>query len=306
MDNPRHFRREWPAARAPLTGSTNETRSAAVSLPTHRGFSRRPLQRKEDVNAVPPRHIRRGIVGLFVGLGVRMRLLLAFLVIAGTSWVFMAGFDAERLAAVEAREMVIATSLIGTAVLTVFLVLGERSTHTLRAIRDFMAGLVLAVAVMTTYSYRVEILTVVHRATGEYVYPTTAARTDADQQSERSVRIRRRPDGHFIARAEVGGTPLAMLVDTGASTVVLKPADAQKLGFDPERLKYSVPVHTANGTTYAASIKVRGLMVGPIWIEEVDALVAKPGTLKDSLLGMTFLNRLRSYEFSGDVLTLRI
>ena len=67
-----------------------------------------------------------------------------------------------------------------------------------------------------------------------------------------------------------------------------------------------MPVQTANGTTYAAAVRLRQLVVGPIQVENVDALVAKPGTLKDSLLGMTFLNRLRSYEFSGDFLTLRI
>jgi aspartyl protease family protein len=234
-----------------------------------------------------------------------MKALLALLVIAGSGWILAAGFDTDRLATIEVRDLLVASGLVGAVTLAIVLVLGERSMQTLRAVRDFMAGLVLAVGLMTTYSYRFEILSAVHRATGEYVYPSQT-RAETDQQSERAVRIRRRPDGHFIARAEVNGTPLAMLVDTGASTVVLKPADAQKLGIDPEKLRYTVPVQTANGTTYAASVKVKGLSVGPIWIEEVDALVAKPGTLKDSLLGMTFLNRLRSYEFSGDVLTLRI
>ena len=50
-----------------------------------------------------------------------------------------------------------------------------------------------------------------------------------------------------------------MLVDTGASTVVLKPADAQRLGIDVERLTYTVPVQTANGTTYAAHVRLRNL-----------------------------------------------
>ena len=68
----------------------------------------------------------------------------------------------------------------------------------------------------------------------------------------------------------------------------------------------SRPVQTANGTTYAASIRLKTLSVGPIRMTEVEALVSKPGALKDSLLGMTFLNRLRSYEFSGDFLTFRI
>ena len=96
-----------------------------------------------------------------------------------------------------------------------------------------------------------------------------------------------------------------MLVDTGASTVVLKPADAQKLGIDVERLRYSVPVQTANGTTYAAHVRLRNLTLGPISLNDVEALVAKPGALKENLLGMSFLSRLRSYEFTTDMLTLR-
>ena len=74
---------------------------------------------------------------------------------------------------------------------------------------------------------------------------------------ERAVRVRRRPDGHFIARAEVNGANLGMLVDTGASSVVLKPADAEKAGINTRSLTYTVPVQTANGTTYAASVRLR-------------------------------------------------
>ena len=97
-----------------------------------------------------------------------------------------------------------------------------------------------------------------------------------------------------------------MLVDTGASTVVLKPADAQTLGVDMSKLRYTVPVQTANGTTYAAHVRLKRISVGAIGFNDVEALVSKPGALKDSLLGMSFLNRLRSYEFSGEFLTLRI
>jgi aspartyl protease family protein len=96
-----------------------------------------------------------------------------------------------------------------------------------------------------------------------------------------------------------------MLVDTGASTVVLKPADAQRLGIDVNQLKYSVPVQTANGTTYAAHVRLRSLSLGPISVQDVEALVAKPGSLKENLLGMSFLSRLRSYEFTSDFLMLR-
>jgi aspartyl protease family protein len=96
-----------------------------------------------------------------------------------------------------------------------------------------------------------------------------------------------------------------MLIDTGATTIVLRPADARQAGLDVERLSYSVPVQTANGMAYAAAVRLRQVTVGPIVIDGVDALVAKPGALKESLLGMNFLRRLKSYEFSGDYLTLR-
>jgi len=108
-----------------------------------------------------------------------------------------------------------------------------------------------------------------------------------------------------VARAAIDGTTLGFLVDTGASTVVLKPADAEKAGVDVAALKFTVEVQTANGTTFAAPVRLKSISIGPILITDVEALVAKPGNLKENLLGISFLKRLRSYEVSGDFLTLR-
>jgi aspartyl protease family protein len=108
-----------------------------------------------------------------------------------------------------------------------------------------------------------------------------------------------------MVKTETNGISLGMLVDTGASTVVLRPADAQRLGIDIERLRYTVPVQTANGTTFAASVRLRNVSIGRIRLNDVEALVAKQGALKENLLGMSFLSRLRSYEFTSDYLTLR-
>jgi len=98
---------------------------------------------------------------------------------------------------------------------------------------------------------------------------------------------------------------MTLLVDTGATTVVLKPADAERIGVDTGDLSYTVPVQTANGTTYAAPVRLRSLAIGPLEVNDVNALVAPAGSLKENLLGMSFLRRLRSYEFSKDYLTLR-
>jgi aspartyl protease family protein len=119
------------------------------------------------------------------------------------------------------------------------------------------------------------------------------------------VKIRKRLDGHFTARTEINGKPVSMIVDTGASTIVLRPEDAEKAGIDVSRLSYTVPVLTANGRTVAARVRLDSVSLGPLTRHKVDALVAQPRALTESLLGMSFLSRLRSYEFSGDFLTLR-
>jgi aspartyl protease family protein len=119
------------------------------------------------------------------------------------------------------------------------------------------------------------------------------------------VRIRKRLDGHFTATTKVNGKKISMIVDTGASTIVLRPEDARKAGIDVSKLIYRVPVITANGRTVAARVRLKEVAIGPLDRNNVDALVSQPGALTQSLLGMSFLSRLRSYEFSGDFLTLR-
>ncbi|ODR98457.1 hypothetical protein AUC68_08470 [Methyloceanibacter methanicus] len=119
------------------------------------------------------------------------------------------------------------------------------------------------------------------------------------------VKIRKRLNGHFTAKVEVNGMPVSMIVDTGASSIVLTPEDAQAAGIDVDEMTFRVPVLTANGRTMAARIWLEDVAIGPLDRTRVEALIAQPGALSQSLLGMSFLSRLRSYEFSGDFLTLR-
>jgi aspartyl protease family protein len=228
---------------------------------------------------------------------------LTLLVIAGLALLLRA--DAGSIAGYDPSDFAI---MVASAALLVFLVSSVAGSYRGRAgqaARDLLTWAMVALLLVAGYSYREEILSLGHRVVGELMPPGSALRVDTQIEGERSVRIRRRPDGHFIAKTQVNGVSLIMLIDTGASTVVLKPADAQKLGIDVDKLRYSVPVQTANGTTYAAHVRLRNLTLGPISVDDVEALVAKPGSLKENLLGMSFLSRLRSYEFTTDMLTLR-
>lgn len=174
-----------------------------------------------------------------------------------------------------------------------------------RLVRYLGIWALIAVGLVGGYSYKSEVVGIANRITAELLPPGEPLSVEPRQAGELAVRIRRRGDGHFVAKARIGNTSLNALIDTGASTVVLKAADARSIGLDLDRLSYTVPVQTANGLAYAAAVRLGQVGIGPIVLDGVDALVAKPGALKESLLGISFLRRLRSYEFSGDFLTLR-
>jgi aspartyl protease family protein len=228
---------------------------------------------------------------------------LLLLVVAGLALLLRA--DAGTIAGFDPSDFAVIVASVALLIFVASSLAGSYRGRPGQAIRDIFAWALVTVVLIGGYSFREEILGLGHRVAGELLPPGSALRPDAQVDGERSVRIRKRPDGHFMVKTEANGIMLSMLVDTGASTVVLKPADAQRMGIDVERLRYSVPVQTANGTTYAASVRLRNLSIGNINLSDVDALVARPGALKENLLGMSFLSRLRSYEFTSEYLTLR-
>lgn len=171
-------------------------------------------------------------------------------------------------------------------------------------VRDAVTWLALGLALVTLYSYKEEIAPIAARVVGELL-PGSAMTIEQSAGGLTEIRIRKRLDGHFNANVAVNGKQIAMIVDTGASSIVLTPEDAAKAGIDTRNLAYSIPVLTANGRTFAARVRLDKVAIGPLDRTNVDALVAKHGAMTQSLLGMSFLSRLRSYEFSGDFLTLR-
>ena len=110
-----------------------------------------------------------------------------------------------------------------------------------------------------------------------------------------AVIVNRRLSGEFAVAARVNAARVTFLFDTGASMVVLTAADARRAGVNAAGLAYDVPVTTANGSALAADIRLDQVAVGPIVMHNVSALVARPGALEESLLGMSFLERLKSY-----------
>ncbi|MGQ0673649.1 MAG: retropepsin-like aspartic protease family protein [Hyphomicrobium sp.] len=217
-------------------------------------------------------------------------------------YILAGGTPLEGLGGGEIAYLVVGGALLATYLVAIAF---DYRGRLMQALRYALIWCSIFFGVITAYAYRDVLTDVARRVGGELSAPGTIVDVETSPSGERSVRLRRRMGGQFSARSAVNGATLTLLVDTGASTVVLKPADAEKAGIDVSQLAYTVAVDTANGTTFAAPVRLRSIAIGPIEIRDVDALVAKPGNLKENLLGMTFLKRLRSYEFSGDYLTLR-
>ena len=110
-------------------------------------------------------------------------------------------------------------------------------------------------------------------------------------------------DGFFVV-GRVNGAPVRFMIDTGATDILLSPADAERAGLHPADLAYSRPSETANGVSFDASATVNNLAVGPIRMSDVPVEVNK-APMDASLLGMPFLKRLDSFEVRGDQLFLR-
>ncbi|MGL4445890.1 MAG: retropepsin-like aspartic protease family protein [Alsobacter sp.] len=111
--------------------------------------------------------------------------------------------------------------------------------------------------------------------------------------------------GHFTAEPQINGVRLQMLVDTGASVIALSAEDASRAGIFPNANDFRIPVNTANGTIKAASVRLREVQLGRIVVRDVEAVVMPQGRLGGSLLGMSFLRRLSSFNVSGGTLVLR-
>jgi aspartyl protease family protein len=166
------------------------------------------------------------------------------------------------------------------------------------ALESALVWVAVALLLVLGYTYRFELRDVRDRVLAELIPGHVAARGN-------SVEIARGRAGEFGISADVNGAPVAMVLDTGASAVVLTFEAAEAAGLPVEVLTYTVSVDTANGRTRAAPVTLDRLAVGNIVERAVPALIAQHGQLRTSLLGMSFLNRLESWQVRGEKLILR-
>jgi len=180
---------------------------------------------------------------------------------------------------------------IGGLVLMLF---RERFSQALEAMAFWaVIGFLLVVG----YSYRFELRDATDRVVAELMPGHVAGHG-------RHVEVVRGKTGEFSLTVHINGARVPMVLDTGASAVVLTQKGARAAGLPIEMLNYTVNVDTASGHTTAAPVTLDRLAVGGVIEHGVPALVVKSDQLKNNLLGMSFLDRLESWEVRGDRLRL--
>jgi aspartyl protease family protein len=120
----------------------------------------------------------------------------------------------------------------------------------------------------------------------------------------RSIVVPRDARGHFQVDARIDGQRLNFMVDTGASVIALTASDAARLGIHPAAHEFVAEVRTANGTVLAAPTQLDAVEVGNLVVRDVAALVLPDEALSDNLLGLSFLSRLRRFEYADGKLVL--
>lgn len=133
--------------------------------------------------------------------------------------------------------------------------------------------------------------------------PATAAAMPS-QTGYRSLSIPRDSRGHFQTDGRVDGQRIGFMVDTGASLVALNETSAARFGLRPSRGDYNTTVTTANGTVKAARSRLAMLDVGGLIVRDVDAMVLPDAALSENLLGLSFLSRLKRFEYANGQMVL--
>jgi len=226
-----------------------------------------------------------------------VRSLLWFLLAIGLIAVLFIYLEQNNItvAGLDTSSMSVKIGILAVAAVILVGLFRERFSH---AIKSILIWILIVLTLAVGYTFRFEAREAADRVMAEFVPGHAATRG-------RAVEIARGQTGNFVVTTQVNGARTSMILDTGASSVVLTYEAAKAAGLPLEVLSYSVNVETANGRTRAAPVTLQTIAVGGIVERDVSALIAQPGQLRQSLLGMSFLNRLEGWEVRGDRLVLR-
>lgn len=169
----------------------------------------------------------------------------------------------------------------------------------MRSVINFAAVALVAGLIIPRYAQHMQ-----PRPTHNALDASVQGASAPDASFSDSVEVSRDDGGHFRVEGRIDGRALDFVVDTGATVIALTADDAAQLGIHPAAGEYTVLMRTANGVIRAAPTTLGMVEIGNIMMHDVGAVVMPQGALSENLLGMSFLSRLRHFDYSDGKMVL--
>lgn len=153
-------------------------------------------------------------------------------------------------------------------------------------------------ALFAVFSFRFELREIWNRVRSEF------AGTANQTVNQQAIIIKRQDDGHYWLQVEVNTVPVRFLIDSGATTTAINENTAKVASIDVDREGYPVIISTANGRVTAQRGSIKSLVIGPHHIENHHVVVSDK--FEDTnVLGMNFLDSMKSWKVEGSIMTLQ-
>lgn len=220
------------------------------------------------------------------------------LLIAGIGGLMLALAKAFPEARLSGQDWTDAVYLAGFALIVATALWRARRTGPIHLLRYGALWVALAAGIALGFAYRDELMIIPQRLSVAFGTGRPVA------VGTHELVVSQDAEGAFVIVCKVNGQPVRFMVDTGASETVLAPEDARRLGVDLSRLKFDQPSETANGKGLGAAYTASELEVGPIRLADFKTEINQ-APMSTSLLGLSFLNRLASFEIRDRKLYLK-
>lgn len=95
--------------------------------------------------------------------------------------------------------------------------------------------------------------------------------------------------GHFMTQGAINGRSVNFMLDTGATSIAMSAADAQRIGLDFSKGQ-PIRMGTANGIALGYRVRLNSVRVGDVEVYDVEAVVSQQ-PMPYVLLGNSFISR---------------
>lgn len=161
-----------------------------------------------------------------------------------------------------------------------------------------LAWIAIFAGFFVIFSYRFELLSVWDHMKSEF------SGTANQSYVGEAIAIKRQDDGHYWVRTQVNGKDVDFMIDSGATTTAVGSKTAAETGLTVDSGGYPIFIDTANGRVKAYRGVAQTLQLGPLKLTDHKVVVSENfGDI--NVLGMNFLDSMKSWKVENNVMTLQ-